>query len=183
MTILTTILAKLAAALTALAMTIGLIHAPANTTPAPVPLGSSTDSTAGLIPSDLGKSSSVSSSGQFTDTNWSLAFTLRKEWNVNEILDAARTLHQMQISGSQQVIFISKDEAIGLSSDLAYTTATRTIAGKSVEVRTYSKPSASYAYYQTFTLNESDGTYHFLLKSATPDTTITDTFIRSIVQK
>ena len=177
MTILSTILSKLAAALTALAMTLGLMHAPVAVTPV------STTTAAGLIPSDTLSNSTLSTNGAFTDKNWSVGFTIRPEWNVNEMLDSKNKLHQMQISGTQHVLFISKDEAIGLSSDLTYTTATRTIAGKSVEVRTYAKPTAQYAYYQTFSIPESDGTYNFLLKSTIPDTTITDAFITSISLK
>lgn len=179
MTILSTILSKLAAALTALAMTLGLMHAPLAVTP----VSSTTTTAAGLIPSAALTNSTLSPSGAFTDKNWSLGFTIRPEWSVNEILGANDKLHQMEISGTQQVLFVSKDEAIGLSGDLTYTTATRTIAGKSVEVRTYAKPSSTYAYYQTFSIPESDGTYNFLIKSATADTTATDTFIRSIQAK
>jgi hypothetical protein len=116
----------------------------------------------------------------FTDSNWSLRFTLRPEWNVNEFLDNSRKLHQMQISGTTIVIFISKDEAIGLSSDLSSTVAMQTIAGQQVQVRTYSHPSATFAYYQLFTVTEPDGKYAFLIKSATADTTKGDAFIRSI---
>lgn len=181
MTIISTILAKLAAALTALAMTIGLLHAPAAVAPTPVPLGTSTQ--AGLIPGSVLSNTSVSDKEVLTNKNWSIGFTLRPEWNVNEILNANNMLHQMQISSASLVIFISKDEAIGLSSDLAFTSATRTVAGKSVEVRTYAKPNAQFAYYQTFTLPESDGSYNFLLKSTTADTTITDAFMRSIKEK
>jgi hypothetical protein len=144
-------------------------------------IGSSTS--AGLIPSGVLTNSSVSSSGIFADKNWKVSFHLRPEWNVNEILDANNQLHQMQISNGSLVIFVSKNEAIGLSNDLTYTTGTRTIAGQSVEVKTYTKPSAQFAYYQLFSIKESDGTYNFFLKNTTSDTTITDTFINSIAAK
>jgi len=178
MTILSTLLAKLAAALASLALLLGLAHA---APPAAVSVSPGTPtSVAGLIPSGALSASSVSPQGVFSDKNWSVSFTIRPEWNVNETLDANNKLHQMLISGAHEVIFISKDEGIGLSSDLTYTTATRTIAGKSVEVRTYTKPNASFAYYELFTLPETDGAYTFYFKSTVPDTTITDTFIRSI---
>lgn len=188
MTILSTILAKLAAALTSLAMLIGLVHAPVTVSasnPVPLHLSSSTAATSGaaLIPSGALTNSSVSSKGVFADKNWSLGFTLRPEWNVNEMLDANNQLHQMQISSGSLVIFVSKNEAIGLSDDLKYTTATRTIAGKSVEVRTYAKPSSAFAYYELFTVPGSDGRYSFLIKSTSPDTAIKDTFIASIAAK
>lgn len=187
MTLLSTILTQLAAALTSLGMLLGIVHAPApSVTATYVPIATSTQdggTTAGLIPSDLGKSTKVSASGQFTDTNWSLAFTLRPEWNVNEILDSTDKLHQMQISGSAQVIFVSKNEAIALSSDLKHAASTQTIAGESITVQTYPSPSPAFAYYQLFSIPESDGTYYFLLKSTTQDTTITDAFIKSIVLK
>jgi hypothetical protein len=185
MTILSTILTKLAAALASLSALLGLTHPAVTVSNAPVPIISSSTAATGAngIPAGILNNSKVSDKGVFTDKNWSLAFTLRPEWNVHELLDANNQLHQMQISSSKTVFFISKNEGIGLSGDLKYTTSTRTIAEKSVEVRTYANPSAGFAYYQLFTVSAAEGQYTFLIKNTSVDTSITDTFISSIITK
>ncbi len=99
---------------------------------------------------------------------------------MNDFLGANKQTHQLQISSNNLVIFISKNEAIGLSDDLAYTTSTRTIDGQSVSVRTYSHPSVQFAQYQLFTIKGTDGTYSFLIKNVSTDTSKTDAFINSI---
>ncbi|CAN5746286.1 hypothetical protein BH11PAT2_BH11PAT2_01150 [soil metagenome] len=117
----------------------------------------------------------------YQDPAWSIRFTLRPEWNVNDFLDGNKQTHQFQISSKTLVIFISKNEAIGLSDDLKYTTSMRTIAGQSVSVRTYTRPSAQFAQYQLFTIKGTDGsTYAFLIKNVSTDTAQTDAFINSI---
>jgi hypothetical protein len=124
----------------------------------------------------------------FMSPEWSLKFTLRPEWNVNQILNGnvlqgTGSLHQMIISGSKTVIFVSQNEAIGLSNDLVSTSATRMIAGQNVEVKTYLKPSAQFAFYQLFTIKESDASYSFLIKSADADMAVANKFINSISKK
>ena len=178
MTILSTILAKLAAAITSLGMLIGLVHAPVAVPAANVPLQLSTTTQA--VTAQVANNSNVTPEGVFTDKKWSLAFTLRPEWNVHEILDANNQLHQMQITGKTLTIFISKNEGIRLSDDLASTVAGRTIDGAMIDVRTYANPGDGFAYYQLFTVAGKDGTYTFLAKSTSADTTLIDTFIRSI---
>ncbi len=182
MTILSTILTKLAAALASLSALIGLTHPAVAVSNAPVPVIATSSAASGgsVIPAGILDNSSVSDKGVFTDKNWSLAFTLRPEWNVHEILDANNQLHQMQISSGKLVFFISKNEGIGLSDDLKYTTSTRTIAGKSVEVRTYTNPASGFAYYELFTVSSSDGKYTFFVKNTSADTAIADAFISSI---
>lgn len=177
MTLISTLLTKLAAALASLAAVLGISLSPVAVSTSPAIATTSVPTNTVL------SNSSLSVSGGFIDKNWSLIFTIPKEWNINEILAADYTLHQLQISGTKQVVFISKNEGIGLSEDLESVTKTRTIAGQSVEVRTYPNPDTTFAYYQTFSLKEPDGTYNFLLKSTTADMAATDAFIKSIANK
>ncbi|MEO6536246.1 MAG: hypothetical protein ABIT47_01005 [Candidatus Paceibacterota bacterium] len=116
----------------------------------------------------------------YSNPAWSIVFTVRHDWSVNTIPDSSGKLHQIQLSGSKSVVFISKDEAIGLSDDLKYTTSTRTVDGQTVSVRTYSHPSDQFALYQLFTLKKADGNYTFFIKNVSADTSMTDAFINSI---
>jgi hypothetical protein len=122
----------------------------------------------------------VTTNATYQNPAWSIKFTVRGEWNVSTIPDNAGKLHQIQLSGAKTVVFISKDEAIGLSDNLKYTTSTRTVDGQSVSVRTYTNPSADFAKYQLFTLKKADGNYTFFIKNVSADTSMTDAFINSI---
>ncbi|MDB5189766.1 MAG: hypothetical protein JWN49_92 [Parcubacteria group bacterium] len=122
----------------------------------------------------------VTTNATYTNPSWAIKFTVRGDWTLNTIPDSTGKLHQVQLSGTKNVVFISKDEAIGLSGDLAYTTSTRTIDGQTVTVRTYKTPSSQFAVYQLFTLKAADGNYSFLIKNVSADTSQTDSFINSI---
>lgn len=119
----------------------------------------------------------------YSNPNWSISFELHSDWNINAILDASRKLHQMQVNGSNFVIFISQNEAIGLSDDLKYATTTRTVAGQTVEERVYTNPSTQFAKYELFTIKESDATYSFLVKNVSTNTSATDAFLNAVTHK
>jgi hypothetical protein len=125
----------------------------------------------------------ISSTKVFSDPNWSLTFAVHSDWSTMPILSANKSLHQLQISGSKYVVFVSKDEGLAVSGSLTSTSAKKTIAGQSVDVRTYHNVEAPFAYYQIFTLKEKDGNYTFLLKSTNSDSSTLDAFVDSITVK
>ncbi|MDB4992140.1 MAG: hypothetical protein JWL75_385 [Parcubacteria group bacterium] len=191
------IVAGIIVVLVGIGLFFGMKHS--NTTPTPDPMASSTTV---LLPPAPGVKVPVTADGAvstssaphvtitpvasgrtFSDKNWSISFMLLPEWNITPINGSKNTLHQLQLASSKNVVFVSKDENIAVSGSLTYTTATRTIAGQSVQVRTYSNVESPFKYYQMFSLKESDGTYSFLLKSATSNTNVLDAFIASIAKK
>ncbi len=147
-------------------------------------LGTPGSSTASTASSTVVKQA-VAKNISFSNKGWSLGFTIRPEWNVNQTINSdpahgISQLHQVFISSPTTVILVSQNEAIAVSGDLASTTATQIIAGQSVVVRTYLHPNALFAYYKLFSIKESDATYYFFLKSVVADTSVTDAFTRSI---
>jgi hypothetical protein len=195
MTILSHIFGAIGSFFVGVAAMFGLSHS-SPTIPATVPVASSTmmasTSTSmtatphkGVVitPVSLAPVAAVSASKLYSNKDWSISFSIHSEWNVTPFLSANKSLHQLQVAGSKDAIFVSKDEGIAVSGALPFTTSKKTIAGQSVDVHTYTGVEAPFAYYQIFTLKEKDGNYSFLLKSTETDHSTLDAFTDSITVK
>jgi hypothetical protein len=101
-----------------------------------------------------------------TADNWDIVFKIQTSWKVSGVYTEDKKLSQVSIGGDSADFFVSRNVHIAEPSKLAYTTTTRTIAGKSVTVHVFEKPNAKYAYYEYFSLPVGTDTYYFQVKSA-----------------
>lgn len=119
----------------------------------------------------------------YNNPSWALSFTYMPEWKQDNVTNEKGEATQVHLSSDGGTFLISKDLSIAQPSLVKYTTSTRTIAGQSVEVRTYTSPNDKYAYYLYFTIVAGGDDYHFSLKSYEASKEETDTFIKRIKVK
>lgn len=156
--------------------------------PVGTPNGPTKPTTPPVSPSTSGLPVGVSVKSQtvlktYTNPSWNVAFTYMPEWKQDNVTNDTGEVTQVRLASDTGTYLISKDTSIAQPSLLKYTTSTRTIAGQSVEVRTYKNPNDTYAYYLYFTVVAGKDDYHFSIKSYESSKTETDTFIERIKVK
>lgn len=120
----------------------------------------------------------------YMNSAWELGFRYQSEWEVSEgVPDENGEITQVSISTPEATMLLTKEVPIIEPARLEANIYTRTIADQEVEVRKYTKPNDTYAYYLYFTIVLGNDDYHVSIKSYNADTKPVDDFISRIVIK
>lgn len=163
-------------------------------TPLPVSVATTTASAPALAPDGLPAAPAGLPEGShvtgrtvwkgITAGDWKIAFSIVSSWKA-QTLSTGGSQAIAQITGGDETTtyFVSRNIRIAEPSGLSYTTKKLVIAGVNVVAHIYTKPNATSAFYEFFTLPVGADTYYFRLESKVPSTQVAEDFESLVVIK
>lgn len=117
----------------------------------------------------------------FVQDDWGISFKVVDSWELSTN-DAVKDgeINQVSIDAGAFTALITEDVNIAEPARVSSRTYERTIAGREIEVREYTNPNDSYAYYLFFTISVGNDDYRFSIKSIESDRTKVDSFLSRI---